>query len=133
MRIKGLIYTQPLAAASRLLLQVLSFVQSLRGELIPSFKSWFQHHLLLQGFSPQLYAPLPTCLHSLYQSSPPTPLTTLSISYLIATLLYVSVLGCPEDLILVNIVSIAPRRLPGPREALQCLRIIWSGKLECQS
>lgn len=82
-----------------LLLQVLSFVQSLPGELIPSLKFWFQHHLLLQGFSSQLYPPSPTCLHSLCQSSPPTSLITLSISYLIATL----------DFILVNTVSIAPR------------------------
>lgn len=74
-------YPQFLAAASQLLLQLLSFVQSLPGELIPSLKFWFQHHFLLQRVSSQLYPPSPTCLHSLYQPSPPTPLISFNLLF----------------------------------------------------
>lgn len=116
-RLKVLHSPQPLAAASQVLLQVLPFVQSPSVELIPSFKPWFQHHLLLQGFSSQLYPPSPNRHHSHCHitPSPPPPLSRLLPSYLIGTSIYISVLGCPEDFILLNTVSTASRGLPGPR------------------
>lgn len=94
----------------------LCFVQSLQVELILSFENRFRRHLL-QVFSSQFYPTSPDGHRCHLRITPfgPAPLTTPLPPRSITTSLYLPLLGCPEDFVLVNTMSPAPKGLPGPR------------------
>lgn len=111
-------------------INILAFVQSLNIDSLIQFlvpASHLPSKAFPLSFTPHFPTrPLSPSHHSFFSPS----LTILFLPpHLIATSLSISLLGCPEDFILVHTVSPIPRGLPGPRSLLKCLFIISSDKL----